>query len=157
MSTTPYQTQNTTPYFTKDRVERKWFVVDVSGQVLGRAASGIAKLLIGKSEPQFTPGQDTGAFVVVLNASQIRVTGRKQTDKMYYRHSGYPGGLRSKSFRDRMGENPSELFRDAVKGMLPQNKLGNRLITKLKVYDGGEHPHEAQLPVAIAAADLAGR
>lgn len=148
---------STTPYYTKDRVERKWYVVDVSGQVLGRAASDVAKLLVGKTAPQFTPGQDTGAFVVVLNAGQVRVTGRKLTQKMYHRYSGYPGGLRSTSLRERLDREPAELFRDAVKGMLPQNKLGHRLITKLKVYDGSDHPHQAQQPETIAATELAAR
>lgn len=148
---------STTPYYTKDRVERKWYVVDVSGQVLGRAAASVAKLLVGKTSPHFTPGQDTGAFVVVVNAGKVQVTGRKLTQKLYYRHSGYPGGLRSVALRDRLARNPGELFRDAVKGMLPQNKLGSRLITKLKVYEGSDHPHQAQQPQSISAAELAAR
>lgn len=146
-----------TPYFTKERVERQWFVVDVSGQVLGRAAANIAKLLIGKTDPHYTPGQDTGAFVVAINASQIRVTGRKLTDKMYYNHSGYPGGLRTRALRDRMNTDAAEVLRDAVKGMLPHNKLGSRLITKLKVYSGSDQPHSAQLPQEISNADLTAR
>jgi ribosomal protein L13 len=104
---------STTPYYTKDRVERKWYVVDVSGQVLGRAAAGIAKLIIGKSEPQFTPGQDTGAFVVVLNASQIRVTGRKLTDKMYYRIADIQGPAQH-FLEDCLKQDSAEVFRDAV-------------------------------------------
>ncbi|MCC7478609.1 50S ribosomal protein L13 [bacterium] len=146
---------NQTPYFTKDRVERKWYVVDMADQVLGRAAVGIAKLIIGKNHAQFTPGQDTGAFVVVLNADKLRVTGNKLTQKIYYRHSGYPGGLRATMLRDRLSKDAREVVRDAVKGMLPHNKLGNRLITKLKVYSGSDHPHTAQNPTVITVEELA--
>jgi len=146
-----------TPYFTKEQTERRWYVVDVAGQVLGRAAADIAKLIIGKTDPHYTPGQDTGAFVVVINAAQIKVTGRKMTDKIYYSHSGYPGGLRSRMLKDRMSSDPAEVVRDAVKGMLPHNKIGHRLITKLKVYAGSDHPHSAQLPEEITAEALSSR
>ena len=144
-----------TSYFTKDTVERPWYVVDADGQVLGRFATGIAKLLIGKDRPQFTPGQDCGAFVVVLNADKIRVTGTKLLNKKYYNHSGYPGGMRTRTLQYRMQRDPQEVIRDAVKGMLPQNKLGKRLITKLKVYTGTQHQHQAQLPVVVEAEHLA--
>jgi large subunit ribosomal protein L13 len=144
-----------TAYFTKDTVQRPWYVVDASGQVLGRLATGIAKLLIGKDRPQFTPGQDCGAFVVVLNADKIRVTGTKLLTKKYYNHSGYPGGMRTRTLQYRMQRDPQEVIRDAVKGMLPQNKLGKRLITKLKVYTGTQHQHQAQVPVAVDAEHLA--
>jgi large subunit ribosomal protein L13 len=144
-----------TPYFTKLNTERPWVVVDAAGQVLGRFAAGVAKLLIGKDRPQFTPGQDTGAFVVVINAGQIAVTGTKLKNKMYYNHSGYPGGLRTRTLAERMQRDPAEVIRDAVKGMLPKNKLGARLITKLKVYAGANHPHQAQLPQTVAAEQLA--
>ena len=144
-----------TPYFTKDRVERPWYVVNIDGHVLGRAAAGVAKLLIGKHEPTFTPGQDCGAFVVVLNASKITVTGNKMLQKKYYHHSGYPGGISSKTLEQRMAQQPTEVFRDAVKNMLPHNKLGKRLITKLKIYAGSEHPHSAQLPKEITVEQLA--
>jgi large subunit ribosomal protein L13 len=139
-----------TSYFTKEKVERKWYVVDLDGQVLGRAAAGIAKLLIGKNTPQYTPGQDCGGFVIVLNADKVAVTGNKMEDKIYYRASGYPGGLHQRTFAERMKLQPEEVIRDAVKGMLPHNKIGNRLITKLKVYRGGSHPHAAQEPVAVS-------
>lgn len=144
-----------TPYFTKDRVERPWYVVDLKGQVLGRAAAGVAKLLIGKTEPTYTPGQDCGSFVVVLNAEKIAVTGNKLLQKRYYRHSGYPGGISSKTLEQRLELQPNEVFRDAVKNMLPHNKLGKRLITKLKVYAGSEHPHKAQMPKEITVEQLA--
>jgi large subunit ribosomal protein L13 len=135
-----------TPYFTKDRVERPWYVVDADGQLLGRFAATVAALLIGKNRPEFTPGQDCGGFVVVINADKISVTGRKLQQKKYYNHSGYPGGLRERTLAQRMGRDPDGVIRDAVKGMLPKNKLGSRLITKLKVYTGPEHPHAAQMP-----------
>jgi large subunit ribosomal protein L13 len=138
-----------TAYFTKGTADRKWYTIDLEGQVLGRAATKIAALLVGKDVPEYTPGQDCGAFVVALNADKIRVTGRKQEQKIYYRASGYPGGLKQRTFSERMQLQPEEVIRDAVKGMLPKNKIGSRLITKLKVYRGAEHPHAAQLPVAV--------
>jgi large subunit ribosomal protein L13 len=144
-----------TSYFTKEKVERKWYVVDLENQVLGRVAAGIAKLLIGKNVPQYTPGQDCGGFVVVLNADKVAVTGNKVQDKIYYRASGYPGGLHQRTFGERMKLQPEEVIRDAVKGMLPHNKLGNRLITKLKIYRGGAHPHAAQEPVVVSGETLA--
>lgn len=143
-----------TAYFTKEQVKRDWYEVDVSGQVLGRAAAGIAKLLIGKNRPEYTPGQDCGGFVVVVNADKIRVTGSKHDDKIYYRASGYPGGLHQRTYAERMKLHPEEVIRDAVKGMLPHNKIGNRLITKLKVYRDAKHPHAAQEPVVIPADQL---
>jgi large subunit ribosomal protein L13 len=146
---------STTPYFTKERVERPWYVVNAEGQVLGRLATGIAKLLIGKSRAQFTPGQDCGAFVVVLNAGKVVVTGRKLQQKVYYSHSGFPGGLRARTLGERLQRQPAEVLREAVKGMLPHNKLGARLITKLKVYTGAQHPHQAQQPVVLPAEQLA--
>lgn len=139
-----------TPYFTKERVERPWYLVDADGQVLGRLAAAVAGLLIGKNRPQYTPGQDCGGFVVVINADKIRVTGRKLQQKSYHRHSGYPGGLKSRSLAQRMSRDPEGVIRDAVKGMLPKNKLGSRLITKLKVFAGAEHVHQAQSPQAVA-------
>ncbi|MCH7472852.1 50S ribosomal protein L13, partial [bacterium] len=122
-----------TPYFTKERVERPWYVVDAADRVLGRLATGVAKLLIGKYRPEYTPGQDCGAFVVVVNAGRIAVTGKKKLQKKYYRHSGYPGGLRELTFNQQMERKPTEALRLAIKGMLPKNKLGARLITKLKM------------------------
>ncbi len=139
-----------TPYFTKDKLERPWYVAE-------RAAAGVAKLLIGKTEPTYTPGQDCGAFVVVLNAGKIAVTGNKMLQKTYYHHSGYPGGITAKTLEKRMAVQPNEVFRDAVKNMLPHNKLGKRLITKLKIYAGSEHPHGAQMPKEITVEQLAVR
>jgi large subunit ribosomal protein L13 len=143
-----------TPYFTKERVERKWYVVDATDQVLGRLSATVAKILLGKHLPTYTPGQDTGGFVVVINADKVRVTGTKLDNKWYHRHSGYPGGLKSFTLRQRMGSNSSEVIRDAVKGMLPHNKVGARLITKLKVYGSDNHPHSAQVPETLSAEQL---
>lgn len=137
------------PYFTKDRVERPWYVVDAEGQLLGRFAASVAGLLIGKNRPEFTPGQDCGGFVIVINAEKIGVTGRKLQQKKYYNHSGYPGGMRERTLAQRLTRDPDGVIRDAVKGMLPKNKLGSRLITKLKVYAGPEHPHKAQMPQLV--------
>ncbi len=146
---------STTPYFTKDRVDRPWYIVDAEGVILGRLAAGVAKLLIGKNRPEYTPGQDCGGFVIVLNAEKIAVTGRKMLDKKYYTHSGYPGGLRTKTLGDRMQKHATEVVREAIKGMLPHNKIGARLITKLKVYPGAEHKNQAQMPVVLTAEQLA--
>ena len=128
-------------------VERKWYLIDANGQTLGRLATTIANILRGKNKPQYTPNVDTGDFVVVINAKGITVTGKKETDKIYYSHSGYPGGLKSISFKDLMEKDPRKAIEKAVKGMLPHNTLGAQQFTKLKVYAGAEHPHEAQKPV----------
>jgi large subunit ribosomal protein L13 len=127
-------------------VERRWYVVDAEGEVLGRLATRIADTLRGKRKPEYTPHVDTGDFVVVVNAEKIAVTGKKLDDKLYYRHSGYPGGLRSRTLREQLDRRPTEVVRTAVKGMLPRNRLARRQITKLKVYAGPEHPHAAQKP-----------
>jgi large subunit ribosomal protein L13 len=127
-------------------VARRWYVVDADGQTLGRLATRIADVLRGKDKPQYTPHVDTGDFVVVVNAEKIAVTGNKLDEKRYYRHSGYPGGLKSRTLREQLDRRPTEVIRKAVKGMLPKNKLANRQITKLKVYAGPEHPHAAQAP-----------
>ena len=127
-------------------VARRWYVVDADGQTLGRLATRIADVLRGKNKPQYTPHVDTGDFVVVVNAEKIAVTGKKLDEKMYYRHSGYPGGLKSRTLREQLDRRPTEVIRKAVKGMLPKNKLADRQITKLKVYAGPEHPHTAQAP-----------
>ena len=127
-------------------VVRRWYVVDADGQTLGRLATRIADVLRGKDKPQYTPHVDTGDFVVVVNAEKIAVTGNKLDQKMYYRHSGYPGGLKSRTLREQLDRRPTEVIRKAVKGMLPKNKLAARQITKLKVYAGPEHPHTAQAP-----------
>ena len=129
-----------------ENVERRWYVVDAEGQTLGRLATRIADTLRGKGKPEYTPHVDSGDFVVVVNAEKIAVTGKKLDDKRYYRHSGYPGGLRSRTLREQLERRPTEVIRSAVKGMLPKNRLANRQITKLKVYAGPEHPHQAQNP-----------
>lgn len=133
----------------KADVNQKWHVVDLNGKVLGRAASEIAKVLRGKNKPCFAPHMDAGDFVVVVNAEKVRLTGNKLADKMYYRHSGYPGGLTTTPAGKMLEKKPAELIRIAVKGMLPKNKLGRQLFTKLKVYTGGSHPHAAQKPQAL--------
>jgi large subunit ribosomal protein L13 len=127
-------------------VERRWFVVDAEGQTLGRLATRIADALRGKRKPTYTPHVDSGDFVVVVNAEKIAVTGKKLDDKKYYRHSGYPGGLRVRTLREQLDRQPTEVIRTAVKGMLPRNRLARRQITKLKIYAGPAHPHEAQNP-----------
>ena len=127
-------------------IERNWYVVDAEGQTLGRLATQIADTLRGKRKPQYTPHVDTGDFVVVVNAEKIRVTGKKLDEKLYHRHSGYPGGLRSRPLRDELERRPTEVLRKAVKGMLPRTRLGRAQLTKLKIYAGPEHPHGAQAP-----------
>jgi large subunit ribosomal protein L13 len=127
-------------------VERRWYVVDADGQTLGRLATQIADTLRGKRKPEFTPHVDTGDFVVVVNAAKIAVTGQKLDQKMYHRHSGYPGGLRSRTLREQLERRPTEVIRKAVKGMLPRNRLSRAQLGKLKVYAGPEHPHQAQSP-----------
>jgi large subunit ribosomal protein L13 len=127
-------------------VARDWYLVDAEGQTLGRLATRIADTLRGKGKPQYTPHVDTGDFVIVVNAEKIAVTGNKLDQKRYYRHSGYPGGLRSRTLREQLDRRPTEVLRVAVKGMLPKNRLAARQLTKLKIYAGPEHPHEAQAP-----------
>jgi large subunit ribosomal protein L13 len=127
-------------------VDRRWYVVDAEGQTLGRLATRIADTLRGKDKPQYTPHVDTGDFVIVVNAEKIAVTGNKLDQKRYYRHSGYPGGLRSRTLREQLDRHPTEVLRKAVKGMLPRNRLSRAQITKLKIYAGPEHPHSAQAP-----------
>ncbi len=126
--------------------ERNWLLVDANGQTLGRLATQIADVLRGKRKPQYTPHIDTGDFVVVVNADKIHVSGNKLKDKRYYRHSGYPGGLRSRSLEEMLARRPEEVIRLAVKGMMPRNRLARKQLTKLKIYAGQEHPHAAQKP-----------
>ncbi len=134
-------------YIPKDGdVQREWFLIDANDQTLGRLASRIAELLMGKHKPTFTPGMDTGDFVVVINAKHITVTGNKLDDKIYYRYTGYPGGIRQINLRDQLAKHPDRVISKAVWGMLPHNKLGRRMLKKLKVYGGPDHPHEAQQP-----------
>ncbi len=130
-------------------IERLWYVVDAEGKTLGRLATQIADTLRGKRKPQYTPHVDTGDFVVVVNAEKIHVTGKKLDEKMYYRHSGYPGGLRKRTLREELERRPTEVLRKAVKGMLPRTRLGRAQLTKLKIYAGPEHPHDAQAPKAL--------
>jgi len=127
-------------------VARDWYLVDAEGQTLGRLATRIADTLRGKGKPQYTPHVDTGDFVIVVNADKIAVTGNKLDQKRYYRHSGYPGGLRTRTLREQLDRRPTEVLRVAVKGMLPKNRLAARQLTKLKIYAGPEHPHESQAP-----------
>jgi large subunit ribosomal protein L13 len=127
-------------------IDRLWYVVDAEGKTLGRLATQIADTLRGKGKPEYTPHVDTGDFVVVVNAEKVAVTGNKLDDKIYYRHSGYPGGLRERTLREELARRPTEVLRKAVKGMLPRNRLARAQITKLKIYAGPEHPHEAQAP-----------
>jgi large subunit ribosomal protein L13 len=127
-------------------VERRWYVVDADGQTLGRLAAEIARVLRGKSKPQYTPHVDTGDFVVVVNAERIVVTGRKAEQKVYRRHSGYPGGLKTTSYEQLLERQPTEILRKAVKGMMPKTRLARQQLRKLKIYAGPEHPHAAQSP-----------
>lgn len=127
-------------------VERKWYVVDAEDKTLGRLASELAVLLRGKHKPQYTPHVDTGDFVVVVNAEKVVVTGRKADKKVYYRHTGHPGGLRGDSYEEMMRRKPTEVVRKAVAGMLPKTRLARQQLKKLKVYAGPDHPHEAQTP-----------
>jgi large subunit ribosomal protein L13 len=137
-------------YYPKaDGISRNWVLVDANDQILGRLAAQITAFLIGKHKPQYTPGIDVGDFVVVINAEKIRVTGNKMEDKMYYRHTGYPGGVKAINLRDQLARYPDRVIRKAVWGMLPHNRLGRRLIKKLKVYAGAEHPHHAQQPKPV--------
>jgi large subunit ribosomal protein L13 len=129
--------------------ERNWVLVDAKGKTLGRLATQIADALRGKRKPTYTPHVDTGDFVVVVNAEQIAVTGDKLHKKMYYRHSGYPGGLKKRTLNDMLERRPEEVIRLAVKGMLPRNRLARKQLTKLKVYAGPDHPHAAQQPVPL--------
>jgi large subunit ribosomal protein L13 len=133
----------------KEDVDRNWRVIDAQGKVLGRLASEIAKRLRGKDKPVYTPYVDTGDFVIVVNAGKVRLTGKKLTDKLYYRHSGYPGGLRQIAAGKMIAEKPTEALRLAVKGMLPKNSLGRAMLKKLKIYAGGDHGHAAQCPQTI--------
>ncbi|MGC9333199.1 MAG: 50S ribosomal protein L13 [Anaerolineae bacterium] len=133
----------------KEEIERDWYIVDAEGQTLGRLASKIAPILKGKHKPIYTPHLDCGDFVVVINADKVRVTGRKMDQKFYYRHSGYPGGISSISLRDQLARYPERVLQAAVRGMLPKNRLGRRMIKKLKVYAGDSHPHAAQQPKSL--------
>ena len=127
-------------------ISREWVVMDAADQVLGRLATEVARILRGKHKPDFTPHLDTGDFVVIVNAERVHLTGAKLDDKVYYRHSGRPGSLKSETARERLDKHPERVIQAAVWGMLPKNRLGRKLLRKLKVYSGSEHPHEAQQP-----------
>jgi len=131
---------------TPENRQRDWYVVDAEGKTLGRLSTQIANVLRGKLKPEYTPHCDVGDYVVVVNAERIRVTGNKKRDKQYYRHTGYPGGIRSRTLGEMLDRRPEEVIRKAVKGMLPRNRLARKQLTKLKVYAGPDHPHAAQTP-----------
>jgi len=133
----------------KGDIKREWYLVDAEGRTLGRLASEIAKILRGKHKPTYVPHMDCGDYVIVVNAEKVRVTGRKLDQKMYYRHSGYPGGLTSISLRDQLQKHPTRVLEAAVRGMLPKNRLGRAMRKKLKVYAGDSHPHQAQQPKVL--------
>jgi len=133
--------------------ERNWYVVDATGRTLGRVATQIADALRGKRKPEYTPHIDTGDFVIVVNAEKIAVTGDKRTEKLYHRHSGYPGGLKSRTLQEMLDRRPEEVIRLAVRGMLPRNRLARKQLTKLKVYAGPDHPHAAQKPQPLEIED----
>jgi large subunit ribosomal protein L13 len=132
------------------RAARRWFIADADGQVLGRLATRVAAVLRGKHNPAFSPHLDAGDFVIVVNARNVRLTGKKLSDKQYYRHSGYPGSIRQATAQEVLDRQPTRVVREAVEGMLPKNRLGRRLATKLKVYAGPDHPHRAQKPLPLA-------
>ena len=133
----------------KEELKHQWYLVNAEGKILGRLASELAKILRGKHKPTFTPYVDTGDFVVVVNAEKVGLTGKKLKDKIYYRHTGYPGGIKEVSAEKLLAKKPTELIRRAVKGMLPKNSLGRQMLRKLKVYAGPNHPHKAQNPVPL--------
>lgn len=133
----------------KESIEREWFVVNAEGKTLGRLATQIASILRGKHKPTFTPWLDCGDFVIVVNADKVKVTGNRVDEKVYYRYSGYPGGLKEITLRDQLSKHPQRVLQSAVKGMLPHNPLGRKMFKKLKVYAGAEHPHAAQKPKAL--------
>lgn len=138
-------------------VQRKWYVVDAEGKTLGRLATTVAATLRGKHKPMYTPHVDTGDFVVVINAEKIKVTGNKETQKFYYRHSNYPGGLKTTSLKDMRARFPDRIIESAVRGMLPTSNLGRQQLKKLKVYAGASHPHDAQNPTPLELDETAAR
>jgi large subunit ribosomal protein L13 len=134
----------------KEDLKKQWHVVDADGKTLGRLATRVARLLLGKDKPIFTPFLDTGDYVIVVNAAKVRLTGKKLTDKLYRHHTGYPGGLRSIAAGDLLAKHPERVVREAVVGMLPKSKLGRAMRKKLKIYRGPDHPHQAQKPATLA-------
>jgi len=134
---------------TKEELDRKWYLVNAEGKVLGRLSTELAKILKGKNKPIYTPHLDTGDFVIVVNAGKVTLTGKKLKDKIYYHHTGYPGGIKQMNAEKLLARKPTEMIRIAVKGMLPKNSLGRQMIRKLKIYAGPNHPHEAQKPIPL--------
>jgi len=141
---------------TQDSLEQNWYVIDAEGQRLGRLATGIAMILRGKNKPTYSPHMDTGDFVIVVNAEKVVVTGKKSSQKLYRRHSGRPGGMKTETFAHLQARLPERIIEKAVKGMLPKNSLGRKLFTKLKVYAGETHPHDAQKPQALTIETIPG-
>jgi len=139
-----------TQFAKKGDVEQKWYIVDAKDAVLGRLAVKIANRLRGKNKPQFTPHSDTGDFIIVINADKVKLTGKKLDNKVYYRHSGYPGGIKAETARERLYKKPEKILFSAVWGMIPKGRLGRAIIKKLKIYKGSEHPHEAQKPEILS-------
>jgi large subunit ribosomal protein L13 len=139
-----------TKFIRTEDADKKWFVVDAKDQVLGRLAAKIARVIRGKEKPTFTPNTDTGDFVIVINADQVKMTGKRELQKTYFSYSGYPGGAKIRSFEEMQKKNPEFVIQHAVKGMLPKNRLGKQLIKKLKVYAGEAHPHQAQKPEVLS-------
>ena len=139
-----------TRFISTGDADRKWYVVDAKDQVLGRLAAKVARVIRGKEKPIFSPNADTGDFVIVINAEKVQLTGKRETQKTYFRYSGYPGGAKVKSYLELKNKNPQFIIEHAVKGMLPKNRLGKKLIKKLKVYSGENHPHQAQKPELLS-------
>ena len=133
----------------KEDIRPKWHMIDANGEILGRLAVTVAKVIRGKHKPTFTPHVDTGDFVIIINAHKVRLTGKKMKDKMYYRHTGYPGGIRSISAEKLLQKKPEEVLRKAIRGMLPKNSLGRHILKKAKIYASADHPHSAQQPVDL--------
>jgi large subunit ribosomal protein L13 len=133
----------------KEEIEHRWYLVNANGKVLGRLATELVKILRGKNKPTYTPHQDTGDFVIVVNAGKVTLTGKKMKDKIYYHHTGYPGGIKEINAEKLLAKKPTEMIRMAVKGMLPKTSLGRQMIRKLKIYAGPNHPHEAQKPIPL--------
>jgi large subunit ribosomal protein L13 len=133
----------------KEELEYKWYLVNADGKVLGRLATELAKILKGKNKPTYTPHVDTGDFVIVVNAGKVTLTGKKMKDKIYYHHTGYPGGIKEMNAEKLLAKKPTEMIRMAVRGMLPKNSLGRQMLRKLKIYGGPNHPHDAQKPISL--------
>jgi large subunit ribosomal protein L13 len=139
-------------YFPKGEIARKWFVIDADGETLGRLATRVARILAGKDNPKYTPFLDTGDHVIVINAAKIRISGLKADSKVYYRYSGFPGGIKAEEYKKLFERKPERIVEEAITGMLPHTKLGRAMASKLKVYKGDKHPHSAQKPETLAAA-----